>query len=232
MPTSEILKKTSESLKQVQSYDTSTFDNDEELGRALSLKDAIDPAEKLIGLFNKIPVSTLGEFADQQLNTIAQSANQVHKLFSEAEEFNAQVENPSARRDQIIQSIRSQYDNLFGTLHPLISFSAASATDFQLLEREGRATIKAIEDNTMSLFQKLEKMEKEAEEILAEVRKTAEQQGVSQQAIYFSKEADSHTKQADNWQFQMYVWFGLLLLYSMGALFIHKVPFFSSQFYL
>ena len=224
MPDPDTLKEAEESLKRIQGYDTSRFDNVDELGRALSLKSAIEPAEKLINLFQKIPVSTLSEFADRHLNSIKQSADQVYALFNQAEEFNTQVENPSAHREQIIQGIRNEYDPVFTVLFPLISFSAASATDFQRLEREGRAAVQSISDQTAELFQQLQTMQDEAETILADVRKTAAEQGVSQQAVYFKQEADDHAGQARHWRWHVYGWFGVLLIYCILAFFIHKVP--------
>ncbi|WHZ29441.1 MAG: hypothetical protein OJF51_004243 [Nitrospira sp.] len=71
--------------------------------------------------------------------------------------------------------------------------------------------------------QELER-KKEADAVLQAVRKVAEEQGVSQQAIYFKNEADNHESESKVW-LKRTVWLTIgLAAYAAATLFLHKVP--------
>lgn len=56
------------------------------------------------------------------------------------------------------------------------------------------------------------------------VRKVAEEQGVSQQAIYFKNEADNHEKESTVW-LKRTVWLTIgLTVYAAVTLFLHQIP--------
>src|SRR5690606_11096416 len=110
-------------------------------------------------------------------------------------------------------------------LFPLISYTVQKSTDFSILEREGRAKIQGLEDRANELQEALEQKQKEAEAVLAAIRKVAAEQGVSQQAIYFKQEADAHEQVAKSLLKQT-IWMSVGLgLYACLSLGLHKVPY-------
>lgn len=80
-------------------------------------------------------------------------------------------------------------------------------------------------DRAEEIQKELQERKKEADEVLREVRKVAEEQGVSQQAIYFKNEADQHDAAAKRWLARTSWLTVLLALYAVGTLFLHKIPF-------
>jgi hypothetical protein len=99
------------------------------------------------------------------------------------------------------------------------------STDFGRLEREARSVIQSVTDEAVALKEDLGKRKTEADEVLKEVRKVAEEQGVSQQAIYFKNEADTHAKEAKTWlRVTILLTIGLGI-YAVCTLFLHKLSF-------
>ncbi len=129
-----------------------------------------------------------------------------------------------AERDTRITSLRQAYDPTFQQLYAFISYSVRKSTDFSKLEREARSLIQHVTDRANELQQELEKRKKEADAVLQVVRKVAEEQGVSQQAIYFKNEADNHEKESAVW-LKRTVWLTIgLTVYAAVTLFLHKIP--------
>ncbi|MEM6962704.1 MAG: hypothetical protein AAF550_13340 [Myxococcota bacterium] len=221
------LEETKVSLERIQNFDTVKFDRKTELGAQLNLESAIEPARKVIALFKRIPPEMMSEFPERLLEQVKAQADQVFNAFKTAEEFNTSVENPTLERTNIINTIQGLYDPAFQALFNVIAYSAARATDFQRLEAEGRAAVQAVADKTAELSKNLEESQSEANAILADVRKTAAEQGVSQQAIYFKEESEYHDERSKDWLRATLAWGAAVLLFAIGSIFLHKIPYFS-----
>ena len=138
-------------------------------------------------------------------------------------------DNPTNERDSRITRVKSAYDPTFEQLYPIISYAVRKSTDFARLEREARATVQAVTDAADRLQGELEKREKDAEEVLATIRKIAAEQGVSQQAIYFKNEADKHQEGATRW---LWCTIGMTVLLGVCAivtLFLHRIPWLAPE---
>lgn len=71
----------------------------------------------------------------------------------------------------------------------------------------------------------IEEQKETASSILDEVRKTAAERGITQEATYFKDEADLHKAEADKWR-RYTVYMGIAVgIYGLVSLFFHKVPF-------
>lgn len=213
-----------DSLKRIQSFDVKTLPRVEEFGTAINFNNAVDPANRAIDLYKQIPIEVLEVFPDEILTSIKTVTDNDFQLLSEI--LKAQPGINAQTRDNLIQALENSYPNTFKFLSPLISYSVRKSTDFSRLEREARALIQNVTDRARELEADLEKRKLEAEKVLEAVRKVAEEQGVSQQAIYFKTEADKHEAQASTW-LTTTIWLTIgLLAYAIFTLFIHKIPFF------
>ena len=69
----------------------------------------------------------------------------------------------------------------------------------------------------------------EAQNVLANIRKTAAEQGVSQQAIYFKEESENHNTQSKTW-LKATIWISVsLVLYAIISIFIHKIAYLKPE---
>lgn len=219
-----------ESVRRIQNFDPGTLPREEELGSNLSFREAVEPAQQLIDLYNQLGVSALDEIPPAQLNQIKKQADADYNKLQQVLNFSIEGQNnPTQARNNVISNIEKAYQPAFNKLHPFISYSVSRTVDFQRLENEGRSAIQSVRDQADDLTEQLEQTRDEAQEILKEVREIAAEQGVSQQAIYFKEESDAHAELAETWRTRT-LWFAIgLALYALLSIFFHKIPFLQPE---
>lgn len=220
--TETFLESTRKSLLRVQTFDVEKLPRIEELGTQLSFIDAKAPAERIINLFKKIPIEYLGEIAIDQVNYLQSHADTYYNNLNDILKFDPKTDPPSTR-SSLIDGVSNSFQHYFNQLHPIISYCASLQRDFAGMEREFRSKMQSSEDKATATMQELEDRNKEAEKILAEVRKVAAEQGVSQQALYFQQESMDHDKEAASWK-NLTIWTSILLvIYAICSAFAHKL---------
>jgi hypothetical protein len=220
----ELLDEAREALNRIHEFDPRTLSRQEDLGRKLNFADVVAPAGKLISLYRQLSLDTLNELPDNQLNAVKKIAAADYNRFNEVMSFEIEGENATGRRDTLINQIAGSYQGTFDQLQPIISYGMTRAVDFQKMENDARATIQSIKDQASGITDDLENRKSEVERILEEVRKVAAEQGVSQQARYFKDESDRHAEAAETWRKRTGRIAILLGIYSIAALFLHKIP--------
>lgn len=219
-PQLSILEQAKKSLERMQTFNTSMLPRIEELGSAMSFQDAVGPSNRLLDLYKQLAIGALDQFPDDVLQRIKQQSDSDYSILNSVLEFTGG--RSKGERDQVVQQLRNAYQPTFQALHPYISYSTRTATDFSRLEREARADLQSAKDRTEELQSELQKQRVEMDVALKAVRKTAEEQGVSQQAIYFKSAADVFETEATYWLTKT-VWLTIALaVYAVGTLFLHK----------
>jgi len=216
------LDETATSIKRVQDFDASKLARTEDFGTALNFTNAVTPAQRLIDLFKRLPTSALQDIPEGNLRQIREQADNAFNLFNQILNFKSEENNPAQFRTQIAQQITDTYTPIFSILLPYIGYAAARTADFQRLESEGRAAVQSIADRTSELMESLNATKKQAEEALTAARRAALEQGVSQQAIYFKEESDSHERLADEWRTNTTVVAVVLAIYAAASVLLHK----------
>ncbi|MRX33840.1 hypothetical protein [Aminobacter sp. MDW-2] len=218
------LAETGNSLARVQSFPTETLARQTALGSEFNFSEAIEPAERLVGLFKQIPAQYLGELPESKIEVIRSTADATFSLFQQVDQFDPKQTDSFAKRTTLIDTIKAQYDPLFSQLSPLIAFTSSRLRDFGALEREARAAVQVAKDRADEATSQLQAQRDDAERILDEVRRVAAEQGVSQQAIYFQTEGATHEEEAKTWRrYTINVAIGLGIYAVVSTLF-HKVP--------
>lgn len=218
------------SLERILEYYTSIQSREEELGKRLSFSGAIDPANRLISLFKQLPLSPLDQLSDTELRALQHEADSSFNLLEEVKKFDPEnPENNTSKRDNIINKISDKRQQTFTTIYPIISYLSARATDFSALESNARAAVQAVEDEARQIQDSLRETEGNAERILENVKRVAEEQGVSQQAVYYKNEADYHATEAENWRKWTILTAIGLGVFAVLSVFIHKIPFLTPE---
>ncbi|MCD4831357.1 MAG: hypothetical protein K8R02_06060 [Anaerohalosphaeraceae bacterium] len=184
-------------LSEIQDFDIAKLPRTEDLGKELNFKAAVDPAEKIILLYKKLPIDVLDSLSGNMVDQIASIAKTNLDTLKRIMKVSAQQ--AVSERASLIQKLVSSYDNTFNNLHPAISYSVHKSTDFARLEAEAQEAVKNIEEKSKAISGTMDTNAAEAKKILADIKKVAEEQGVSQQAIYFKNEADGHSKASYAW---------------------------------
>lgn len=219
MADSNVLKGLIEDLTRVQEFDANSLVQKDRLGE-MAFFDAVVPANRLINLFRKIPVSSLEEFPEGQQEVIQSQAKAAYSLFSQILNYKMTVSDPEGTKVQFIAQLSGAFQPAFSILFPLISYAVARTVDFASLEARGRAAVQSIDDEKVRILAQIQDTSEQAKQVLTEVREAAAEQGVTQTAKFFATEADSHEKQAKNWLIASSVMAAVVLGYSVATLFL------------
>lgn len=214
-----------EALQRVQDFNTSELGRADDLGQRMSFIDAIPLADDLAALYKRIPLSSLQDFTDQQLDVLKQQADSDYNLFDQILNFNVESSDAYSRRVGILEILRNRRDSLFSTIWLFIAYGVARTTDTSLLEAQARATIQGIKDESSRLTQQIENAKTQAESALEAIRAVASEQGVSQQAKYFKDESSEQEKLAVKWLKMTYGFATAVGVFALCSLFLHKIPF-------
>jgi hypothetical protein len=224
MPSDAVLKSAQDSLGRIQQFDATALGREGDLGRQMSFSVAIDPAQKLINLYKRIPLSALEDFSDSQLSSITQQSQADFNTFDQVLKFDVSLANAPDTRTNLIANIRARRDQVFDALWHHIAYGVARSTDTILIETQARAAIQSIKDGAEKLTQELNHAKEEADGALTEIRKVAAEQGVSQQAIHFRTEADSQETLATTWLKYTFGFAGAVAVFALASVFLHKIP--------
>src|SRR5579872_796541 len=156
---------------------------------------------RTLRLFHALNEANLDDIPHQKMSQIYSAANEAVGQFNNVNNFSLQKypNNPIAQRDSFIAQIRDSYDSVYENVAPTIAFLTQRGTDFEKLEEQAKETVgrinKIADDNKTAM----DKAIKDSNAIVAEVRKVAQEAGVSQHAIHFKDEATEHENAARPW---------------------------------
>lgn len=220
----KLIEEARSSLERIQKFDPKKLVQRDKLGE-MNFEDAVEPTERLVALHEQLPISMMEELPANELTVIKQQSDAIYMLLDEVMKFDMEPAGARARHTALVQKIATAYQALFTAIYPLISYSMAKTVDFNQLGDQGRAAIQGVRDQSEILMTDIEKQKEDATSILTEVRKAAAEQGVSQQARYFKKEADGHGTEAEKWKVYT-IWMAVAVgAFGLSTLFLHKIVF-------
>lgn len=223
MATATVLEATRESLTRVQQFDANSLSREADLGKQMSFSEAIDPAEALIDIYKRIPLTALEDFSDTQLNSINGQAQADYNVFKQILDFKATSGDAANVRTNILSTLKSRRDPLFDQVWQYVAYGVARITDTSLLETQARATIQSIKDQSAKLTAQLTTAKADADITLAAIRAVASEQGVSQQASYFKQEVTDQEALAATWLTYTYRFAAAVGIFAILSLFLHKL---------
>lgn len=224
MATESILKTSIESLTRVQKFKASTLSREDDLGKQMSFAEAVKPAEAIVAVYKRIPLSALSDFTDSQLNVIQSQANADYSVFKQMLDFNAAAGDAASTRTNLLSTLGARRDQLFDQVWQYVAYGVARVTDTSLLETQARATIQSIQDESVKLTDELKKAKEDADAALLAIRAVASEQGVSQQAVHFKQEAENQDTLAATWLAFTYKFAGAVGIFAILSLVLHKLP--------
>lgn len=180
MATEKIFETCRAALDRIQTFDPESLGRVDDLGRQMNFAEAVKPAESVIAVYKRIPMSALPDFTDQQLNAILTQANSDYSVFRQILDFNAASGDAVGTRTNLLNNIKIRRDQVFDQLWQYVAYGVARITDTSLLETQARATIQGIEDQAAKLTDQLIRAKAEADAALSAIRAVASEQGVSQ----------------------------------------------------
>jgi len=218
-----LLEKATVSLLRMQEFDVNQLPRVEHLGGSLNFQNSIPPAKRLISLYRRLSSTALEDFPDAILTSIKNQCDADYNKFGQIIEFDpSSQQTPSSVRDSYILQLTNSYDPTFNLLSPHIAYSLHRSADFQRLDSDARSTFQQIKDEAKGITSSLESQKESAEGILKDIRDTAAEQGVTQQAIYFQTESTGHETSASKWETRTIVLSVILGVFAIASIFLHK----------
>lgn len=212
-----------EAIDRIANFSPDSLVRARELGQALSFANAVEPANKIINLYKKIPIKALIDFPSDLLEQVKEHAQHSYRGFDEILNFSPNESDAFERREALINQLKDFYDLGFPFLHSIVAYSAQSVIDFDQLKERAEQTIESMENETSKIIDKIRDSEAKSSKILENIRKTAAESGVSQQAIYFDNSVKNHNSGADRWHKYILVTGCILGLYAISTLIFHKI---------
>src|SRR5690606_11894968 len=120
------------------------------------------------------------------------------------------------------QQVTNAYGPALQKRFRFISYGTSKSVDFQRMENEARAMLQNVKDEASEITEQLTEHQEQAQGVLADVRRVAAEQGVSQQAIYFKDEAEAHETLAETWRSRTTKLDWGLGAYAFISIFFHK----------
>mgnify|MGYP006088460341 CR=1 FL=1 len=218
-----LLESATVSLLRVQEFDVDQLPRINELGSSLNFKNSVEPSRRLISLYRRLSTTALEDFPDAILTQIKAQCDGDYQKFNQIMDFDpSSQQTPSTVRDAYITSLETAYDPAFNKLSPHISYSLHRSADFQRLDSDARSTFQQIKDEASSIQTNLEAQKESAEGILNDIRETAAEQGVTQQAIYFQTESSDHETNAIKWETRTIWVASSLAFFAIASILLHK----------
>lgn len=195
------LEETIQLIEQIHELDAQQVARSETLGRSFELTGAVPMISKSIDLLRKIPASALPDLGESQIIQIKAACEQIISIFGRLMSFNpADLPNSAQERQALVDGSVNTYNSIFSTIFPIVAYLTSrlidpseatrmaenALADLQKISEKGTAIIAAVES--------------EAGRVLNEVRRTAAESGVSQQAFYFGDEAAAQSLLSGKWQ--------------------------------
>jgi len=195
------VSQTTESLKRVQTFDSSTLVQRDKHGQ-YAFDGAVAPADRLISLFNQMRLDALTTFPQRELQIVRNNAEKIFGKFQDILDFdqnNTEVVPISDKVKRLVTALDNEYEGVFSELMPLISYATCRTVDLGSIENEARATAESIRGEVDKLVKEVEKQNEEASGILERIRKAAAETGVSQEEIHFANLANKYKNRAFWW---------------------------------
>ena len=167
----------------------------DDLGKELDFRDEAELFARTLKLFNDLKGVNLDDIPDERIQQLLNIANGATGTFENIQKFKSIQPDAVNYRNNLIQQVKSQYNDQFTHIAFVLAYAFSKGTDFEKIEGEAKATVSRVEEDG----KKVEAASKQMDEILKEARKAAGEIGVAKYAEIFKKEADSHKNKALGW---------------------------------
>lgn len=211
-------------LSAIQNFDVERIPREAELGADLNFKVILPEAKKLIGLYKRISTELMEDIPSNLSDMITNRAKVDLNVIEQILHFRTTIENLGDERKRLIQEIKNTYASSFKSIHTIIAYGVNIRPDLQTTQDDINEIVQGFKKNSEDIIEELANSRDEAQNIIRDLREIAAEQGVSQQAIYFKEECDSHIKQSKDWRIGTIVLASVLGLYALASFFMHKIP--------
>jgi cation transport ATPase len=234
-------------IRKIVDFKIEEISREKDFGPKVNFSNAIEPAKRLVEFYKRVPADVIELMPESRLDDTLALVKSSWNTFNNV--MNTQPGIGQQTIQTLVNNFDVEYRSSFERLGQYIHFSdfkkaedlstrllddfrnilGHHVLEMEKIERELQQRIQTLHDKYDAESQKtlisLNNKHNEAVELLALVRKTAEEKGVSQQAGYYKVEADKHDNRASMWLWVTAVLTVIVISFAVVLLFI---PNFSS----
>ena len=209
-----------QAVENMKKVDVESIARTAELGSQFSFQAAASDIGCIVGICKRLSPANINFLPYDVLTRVHKCLGKVRESVKLVQDFNLRTTYGNTHvnvHSQYIGTVRSACEEAFNILAPCLLSGVGQEEDFKKLQD-------AVMARAGELQRGLETSTKEANDLLAQIRKTAAEQGVSQQAAFFKQEADMHMAEAENWK--KMVWWTTCILFALaiGSIFLPIIP--------
>ena len=199
-------------VRKIQEFDAESIRTDGAPSDPPNLDETVEAVKGLVWSYQKINLSTLKEFPLGVLQDTYEHATEHYNPLKRT--LDLKKKGKYGQSNDGIETLLATYRYTHQRLNSTILYSSLLSSDVgkakQDFEKQSSAllkgwqeqqqeSLKELQEKQQELFKKLQKTQQESDNILATLREDAAEIGISQQAVYFAKEADFHQTEQKKW---------------------------------
>lgn len=213
---SQITQEANQALKNIQEFNVNDLSREEDLGNRFSFSGAVSHVSKTKDFYGQLS----HEFVDSLPDTIAEEIKGKAET-SYGNLINIMEFDPVSgvgERDRLIEVVKDDYSSVFRVLYPLIAYGSSVTGNIQAQVEEFRAIIDQAQEEVKKTGSEINDKMAEADRMLENIRQVSSEHAVSQHAVHFKEESDSHLEQSKQWR-KATIWCAIpLVAYSIVAI--------------
>ena len=209
-----------QAVENMRRVDSESIARTAELGSQLNFQEAASEIGCIVDICKRLSPTNINFLPHAILARVPGCLKEILTIAERIGKFSTHLDYGNSHahvRSAYIAQVREACENAFNILAPCLYSGVGQEGDFKRLQD----TLVA---RTGELQRGLETSAKEADELLAQIRKTAAEQGVSQQAIFFKQEADKHAANAADWQKRVWQVASVLFAFAVVSIFLPVIP--------
>ena len=211
----EAVDRALQAVENMKTVDLESIARTAELGSQLGFQAAASDVGCIVDICKRLSPTNINWLPYTVLTRVPECLKKVHISIKLIQDFNPQTD--ANARFRHITIVKDACEKAFDILAPCLCSGVGQEGEFKKLQD-------ALVARAGELQRGLETSTKEANDLLAQIRKTAAEQGVSQQAAFFKQEADMHMADATDWKKK--VWWTTCILFALaiGSIFLPIIP--------
>ena len=188
-----------EKYQKLSEYKVDDLVRENDLGSALSFKEAEPIIIKTLELFNNAKSVPFDDVPYKLLNNFHAQLQNAIQRFEEFKSFKANQNNPVNQRNSLIQQLENQFDGYYQHTLPVLTVGLLKGNDLSVQQAKIEQLTEELEKKTQETEEKGQEYLEQLKETLKSAEEAAAKVGVSRHSQIFQQESKLHEEESIKW---------------------------------
>lgn len=217
-------KETFDHLQRLVDFNCANLSRKDDIGSELAFDEIIPVAKDAIELLRVFDQQDVMELPAPIFNPLKSYVDQFTAAINQVGRFTTTMHNAGQERSNILSYFVALRDGMYRDLLSTVSWLKLRKSDLRTLDERANSTLKEFRDDLRDAKEKIVAAQKEAIEIVANVKETAGLSALAIQAQVFEEEAGDHNAAAKVWAWSAMASMVLLVGYAYISYAYFKIP--------